>query len=64
MVAGCYEFDLDFLPVRPTVYTSADLVIETIHIEPGDEFMAAPFPGDETIAERVERVCSPESEWF
>ncbi|MCP3974441.1 MAG: DUF4328 domain-containing protein [bacterium] len=63
-IGGCYSFDFDFLSVQPTECAFADLVIEAIHIEPSDEFIATPFPGDGILAERAERLCSPESEWF
>ncbi len=63
-VGGCYSFDFDFSSVRPAGCASADLVVEAIHIEPGDEFIAAQFPGDDIIAQRAESVCSPESVWF
>ncbi len=63
-VGGCYSFGFDFLSVLPVDCAAADLVIESIHIEPGAQLIAAPFPGDDTLAGRADELCPAGLESF
>lgn len=61
---GCYSFDFGFASVRPTDCATADLVVESIHVAPGDDLIATEFPGLDIMTERAERLCGSDTEWF
>lgn len=61
---SCYSFHPDYLSMEPGDCASSEVTIERVLRVPGEELVAAPFPGNELLFNRAAQVCGEDSQWF